>query len=840
MYFQFVKSNIEILTYLYFSISFYGKYLIITAEKSSIRYKHNAKAFIAFISGPESIMPHEQHVDTSDHQIIGHNVTRLEDKSLLRGEGRFVDDISLPYMAHIAFIRSPHAHARIRSINTENALKHEGVIKILTAGDIEPLVSDRLLRVALPSPAFKQELHRPILAGDEVVYVGEPIAAIIARNRYEAEDIAQKVDITYEVLPAVHDFSTALNADSPLAHTTQKDNLVAQFRLDYGDCATAFKNAPHIFREQLFQHRGAALSMECRGVVAKYDELIDELTVWTSTQTPHSCKRLLCDLLGRDEDKIRVITPDVGGGFGPKLVFYPEEIICALAALMIKQAVKWIEDRSEHFVSTTQERDQYWDVELATDDEGRILGLRGLLLHDHGAYTARGVNVPQGSASAMTLPYVIPHYHLDVQLVVTNKVPVTPIRGAGQPQAVFAMERLLDHAAHKLGIERAEIRRRNLVPAESMPYKTQMKTRGGMLIVLDSGDYPKCLELALEHSGWHDFDARQKKARAQGRYIGIGIANYVEGTGRGPFEPVKIKIAENGRIHVSSGASAMGQSTKTMLAQIVAEELGHDISNISVVTGDTGAIELGLGGFNSRQAVMAGSSANAAAKKLKHKALKIASHLLNVGEQALELSGRHVRLKGGGDQISLADIAKSVAGMPGYYLPGGVDPGLEEIERVIINDMTYANGTCVIEVEVDIHTGAIMVERIVFVHDCGRSIHPQIVDGQIIGGIAHGLGNALLEYMRFDDQGQPLSTTLADYMIMTSTEMPRDIKIIHVETPSPLNELGIKGVGESGVIPITAALASAVDHALSPFNAKIRHMPLTPVDIIDIIHAHAL
>jgi carbon-monoxide dehydrogenase large subunit len=783
-------------------------------------------------------MPDFQHAPSPAHRIIGHNIPRLEDQSLLRGEGRYVDDISFADMAHIAFIRSPHAHARILSINTGKALSHPALIKILTAADIAPLVSDPLLRVALPSPAFKQELHRPILAGEEVVYVGEPIAAIIANSRYEAEDIAELIEVSYEVLPAVNDFFTALSPDSVCAHSTQKDNLVAEFKLSYGECDTAFKNAPHVFREKLFQHRGAALSMECRGVVAKYDGFDDQLTLWTSTQTPHSCKRLLCDLLARDEDKIRVITPDVGGGFGPKLVFYPEEVVCALAALITRSAVKWIEDRSEHFVSTTQERDQYWDVELATDAEGKILGLRGLLLHDHGAYTARGVNVPQGSASAMTLPYVIPHYHLDVRLVVTNKVPVTPIRGAGQPQAVFAMERLLDHAAEKLGLDRAEIRRRNLVPAEHMPYKTQMKTRGGMLIVLDSGDYPKCLEIAIDKSGWRDFEARQQRARTEGRYIGIGVANYVEGTGRGPFEPVKIKIAENGKIHVASGAAAMGQSTKTMLAQIVAEQLGEDISNITIVTGDTGAIELGLGGFNSRQAVMAGSSAHAAALKLKAKVLKIASHLLNVGEQALEISGRFVRLKGGGDAISLADIAKSVAGMPGYYLPGGVDPGLETIERVIINDMTYANGSCVIEVEVDIGTGAIAIERITFVHDCGRAIHPQIVDGQIIGGIAHGLGNAFLEYMRFDDQAQPISTTLADYMIMSATEMPRDIQIFHVETPSPLNELGIKGVGESGVIPITAAFASAVDHALSPFKTKINHVPLTPIDVIDMIKAH--
>lgn len=770
-------------------------------------------------------------------RIVGHSVERLEDRALLRGEARFVDDISFPGMWHIAFVRSPHAHATIASIDKSAALEVPGVHAVLTMHDLMPYLADRLLRVALPSPAYRQELHRPVLADREVVHVGEPVAAVVADSRYIAEDAAAMVFVDYESLPVVADARDALAPDAPRAHKDAPHNLAAEFDMGYGDCDAVFAAAPHVFREELWQHRGVAQSMECRGVVATLDPMSDLLTMWSSTQTPHAGKRVLCGLLGRDEDKIRVVTPEVGGGFGPKLVFYPEEAVVALAAQMFQHPVKWIEDRREHFVSTTQERDQFWDMEIAVDQEGKILGLRGALIHDHGAYTARGVNVAYGSAAAITLPYVVPAYHLDIKLAATNKVSVTPIRGAGQPQAVFVMERLLDRVARELKLDRAEVRRRNLVPGESIPYKTPLKTRGGMQVVLDSGDYPACQAAALAKAEWDAFRARQRGAREQGRYIGLGLANYVEGTGRGPFEPVSVRVAENGRIHVASGAAAMGQSTKTMLAQVVAEQLGCDMSNIVVVAGDTAAIELGMGGFNSRQAVMAGSSAHAAALNVRKKALLVASHMLGVGEQALEIEGRVIKLKGeGGAQVELAEVAKAVAGLPGYYIPGNVEPGLQATEQVIINDMTYANGSCVVEVEVDVETGMVSVERVVFAHDCGRVLHPKIVEGQIIGGIAHGLGNALLEWMGFDENAQPVSTTLAEYLLMSATEMPPPIEFVHLESPSPLNELGIKGVGESGVIPMTAAVASAIEDALAPFDVKITKVPLSPPDIVALIH----
>jgi carbon-monoxide dehydrogenase large subunit len=774
------------------------------------------------------------------NRVVGVSVERLEDRPLLRGEARFVDDIAAPGMLHVAFLRSSQAHARINAIDAETARAMPGVHAVWTIDDVRPHLSDVLLKVALPSPAYQLTLHRPVLAQNEVVHVGEPIAAVIADSRYVAEDAVAAISVDYESLPAVGDCRDALAADAPRAHQSAPHNIAARFDMGYGDVAAAFTTAPHVFRHTYFQHRGVSQPMECRGVVAIYDTLDERLNVWDSTQTPHAAKRYLCEMLALDEDRLRVATPDVGGGFGPKLVFYPEEVIVALAALRLRRPVKWIEDRFEHFVSTTQERDQIWEMEIAVDRDARILGLRGRLIHDHGAYTARGVNVPYGSAAALTLPYIVPTYHLDIILAVTNKVAVTPIRGAGQPQAVFVMERLLDKVARELGLDPAEVRRRNLVPQRAMPYATPLITRGGMQVVLDSGDYPACQAAALARAGWSKFRARQELDRAEGRHIGMGLANYVEGTGRGPFEPVSVRIAENGRIHVASGAAAMGQSTKTMLAQVVAEQLGGDMSNITVVTGDSAAIELGIGGFNSRQAVMAGASAHAAARKIRDKVLLAASHLLDAGAQALEIDGRFVTFKGDssgdlGQRLSLAEIARAVAGLPGYYLPGGIAPGLAETEKIIINDMAYANGTAVAEVDVDIETGRVSVERIVFAHDCGRMLHPKIVEGQIIGGIAHGIGNALYEWMGFDENAQPVTATLADYLLMSATEMPRKLDIIHLSSPTNLNELGIKGVGESGVIPMAAAIAAAVEDALSPFGVIIDKVPITPHDILSLL-----
>jgi len=765
----------------------------------------------------------------------GKSVARLEDDALLRGRGRFVDDIRLPGMLHAAFVRSPHGHAAIRSIDKTAALAHSGVHAVFILADLMPHLRTERLVVGLPSKSYLQDQNRPALAGDEVVHVGEPVAIVVADNRYIAEDAAALVDVAYELLPAASDCRAALADGAPKVHRNAPHNLLAEFDMGYGDIDGAFARAAHVFRESIRQHRGGGHSIECRGAVAVHDAMEDRLTLWSSTQMPHQAQRLLCDMLGRDENRVRVVTPDVGGGFGPKLVFYPEDVVTALAALLVGRPVKWIEDRREHFVATTQERDQYWEVEIAVDGNARILGIRGDLIHDHGAYTARGVNLPHNSAETVTLQYEVPAYHMNIRVALTNKVPVTPVRGAGHPQGTFVMERLLDRVALELGLDRAEVRRRNLIPAHKMPYTTQLKARGGMPVILDSGDYPHCQQDALARAGWDEFRERQEAARAAGRYLGIGMANFCKGTGRGPFEAVTVRIGPSGKVHVYSGAAAMGQGTKTMLAQIVAEQLGGALENVTVTTGDTAAISMGLGGSNSRQTVVAGSSAHVAALKVREKALRIAGHMLEASALDLEIDGDQIHVKGVPDmKVSLGTVARAVAGTAGFTLPGGVTPGLEATEHVVIDDMTHANGTAVVEVEVDIETGAVEIRKFVALHDCGRLINPMLVDGQILGGTAHGIGNALYEWMGYDDDAQPLTTNLGEYLLVSTTEMPH-VEIVHHESPTPLNPLGVKGIGECGVIPVAAAIVSAIENALTPFGVHIAQTPISPVQIIALI-----
>ncbi|MBT5499110.1 MAG: molybdopterin-dependent oxidoreductase [Alphaproteobacteria bacterium] len=426
---------------------------------------------------------------------------------------------------------------------------------------------------------------------------------------------------------------------------------------------------------------------------------------------------------------------------------------------------------------------------------------------------------------------------MDVVLAVTNKVPVTPVRGAGHPQGIFVMERLLDRAARELGIDRPEIRRRNLIPTERLPFTKGLKTRGDAPIVLDSGDYLACMEDALERVDFVGFPARQEKALQEGRFIGIGIANYVKGTGRGPFETVTVRIGPSGKIMVYSGAAAMGQSTQTMLTQIVAEHLGGDMENVEVVIGDSSAVPMGIGGSASRQTVTAGSSALLAAQEVRDKALKVAAHMLEASEEDLEIDGGEIRVKGVPDlKVGLGQVAHAVAGTPGYALPGGIEPGMEATKNFMIDDLTFVNGAAAVEVEVDPETGKVSFLKYVIVHDCGTVVNPMIVEGQVIGGTAHGIGNALFEWMGYDESAQPITTNFAEYLLVSAPEMPH-IELGHMESPTPLNPLGVKGVGECGVVPAPAAIISAVENALSPFGVYIDQVPLRPPEIVEKIQS---
>ncbi|MDE0174908.1 MAG: xanthine dehydrogenase family protein molybdopterin-binding subunit [Defluviicoccus sp.] len=768
---------------------------------------------------------------------LGKRVPRIEDPALLRGRACFVDDLRFPDLLHAVFVRSGEAHARVRGIDISTAMTVPGVRAVLTLDDLRPHVTRVAMPLAQPSGAIRHVLDPPILADGEVRYVGEPVAAAIADSPYRAEDAAALVEIDYEPLPASIDCRRALEPAAPPAHSALPDNLVAALSMAYGDCDRAFASAAHTVRADMHQNKGLGHAIECRGLLARLDPNDGKLTVWSGTQMPHRAHAVLCDLLGRGEDRLRVIAPDVGGGFGPKFVFYAEEAVVALAACIVGRPVKWIEDRREHFTATTQERDQFWDMEMALDAEGRILGIRGTLIHDHGAYSPYGVNLPYNSATNLLGPYAVPAYSLDIRLAATNKVPVTPVRGAGRPQGTFVMERLLDRAASLLGIGRTEIRRRNLIGPEAMPYVTPVKNRDGTAMTYDSGDYPATQVLALEASEHDAFRARQAALRREGRYVGIGIGNYVEGTGRGPFESARIRINPSGRVTIATGATAQGQGLKTALAQVCASALGLDPGAVEVTAGDTGTVSLGLGAFASRQAVTAGSSVHVAASALADKALRAAAHMLEAAPDDLELAGGRVRVRGVPDMaVELGEIARALAGQPGYALPGGIEPGMEALGTFTPETVTYCNGCHVAEVEVDVETGAVGILRYTVVHDCGRMINPMIVDGQVIGGAIHGIGSALYERMAFDDAGQPMTVNLGECLMPGACEMPR-LDLIHTESPTPLNPLGAKGAGEGGVIPAPAAIAAAVEDALAPFGVLIDDVPIAPDRIVAAVAA---
>jgi len=535
-----------------------------------------------------------------------------------------------------------------------------------------------------------------------------------------------------------------------------------------------------------------------------------------------------------DENRLRVVAPDVGGGFGAKFVMYPEEVVLCAAALKLGRPVKWIEDRREHFMAAVQEREQYWDLEAAFDNDGRLLGVRGRMIHDEGAYTPQGINLPHNASTALPGPYLLPAYELLAQVVETNKVATMPVRGAGYPEGAFAMERVLDAIARTLDLDRAEVRRRNLIPAEKMPYTTPLKTRAGSAITMDSGDFPHCQQLVLDAIDYAGFAERQARARAEGRYLGLGIGTGVKGTGRGPFESGIVRIGRSGRISVYTGAMPMGQGIRTALAQICAEQFGVAADTVTVVAGDTAVIPHGQGGFASRQTITAGSAVHMAAVAVREKVLKVAAHLLEASPQDLELRDGRVEVAGTDRHITLQAVAEAVSGVPGYAMPGDFEPGLESMQNFIPSALTYGIGCHAVEVEVDVETCGVRILRYVVVNDSGRIINPLIVEGQIVGGVAHAIGNSLLEWMGYDEGAQPLTTTFADYLLPGPNEVP-NIEVKFVEYPSPLNPLGVKGVGESGCVPAAGAIVSAIENALSSFGVRIDEYPVTPAKLFRLL-----
>ncbi len=771
-------------------------------------------------------------------RYVGHSVKRLEDRPLLTGAGRFVADLRVPGMLEAAFVRSPHAHAAIRSIDTGAARRSAGVHAVLTLADLAPLLTQEHLPLQFRTQQLRADVTPLVLAKDEVAFVGEAVAVVIAQTRYLAEDAAALVAVDYEPLPAVSDCRHALAPGAPRAHRARAGNLLVEFRQSYGDVADVFARAARRLRVSLKQHRGGAHSIEGRGALAAYDGNEDRLTLWSSTQLAHEVRAFLMKLLRLDENQLRVVAPDVGGGFGAKFVMYPEEVTLAAACLLLRRPIKWIEDRREHFLSAIQERDQYWELEVAFDNDGRLLGVRGEMIHDEGAYTPQGINLPYNASTALPGPYLLPAYQLDVRVVETNKVATMPVRGAGYPEGAFAMERLLDRIADDLGLERAEVRRRNLVPLERMPYVSPLKTRAGSPVALDSGDFPACQRLALQMIDHAGFAARQRRARAEGRYLGLGVGNGAKGTGRGPFESGIVRVGRSGRISVYTGAMPMGQGIKTALAQICADQFGVAPDDVTVIAGDTAVIPYGQGGFASRQTVTSGSAVHLAAIAVRDKALAVAAHLLEVSVSDLDLRDGRVEIAGApGSGMTLREVAEAVSGVPGYAMPGKFEPGLESMQSFLPSALTYGGGCHAVEVEVDIETCGIRILRYVMVNDSGRIVNPMIVEGQLVGGAAHGIGNALFEWMGYDDQAQPVTTSFADYLMPGATEIPR-IEVKFAEYPSPLNPLGVKGVGESGCVPTAGVIVSAIESALAPFGVRISEYPVTPARLFALL-SHA-
>jgi carbon-monoxide dehydrogenase large subunit len=743
-------------------------------------------------------------------------------------------------MLHAAFVRSPYAHTKIGAIDKTAALAVPGVHAVIAYADLPEPVRGRTLPLLVPHPAIMQPYLPYALAKDEVCYAGEPVACVIADNRYIAEDAAQLVEVAYEPLPAVNDCRAALEDNAPLAHAGAASNVAARFPVKVGDAERAFAGAAHVFREKIHQHRGGPFFMECRGAVAHFEAPTGSYTLYVSSQGSHRQKRCMLDMFDLGDHQLRVVTPDVGGGFGPKGSFYPEYVNVTVAARLLNRPVKWIEDRRENFLTTHQERDQYWDMEIAVDAAAKIIGVRGQLIHETGAYVPWGIVLPWIAATTVPGPYVIPHFKLDVVSVFTNKIQTTPVRGAGRPEAVTAMERLMDRVARELKLDPAEVRRRNFIRPEQMPYKVGIIFRDGRPVTYDSGDYPACQSAALASADYDGFAQRQMDARKSGRYLGIGMANAVEATGLGPYEGATVRVSTSGKIVVYTGATPQGQSHKTTLAQIAADQLGVGIDDVTVVTADTASISLGIGSFAARTAVNAGSSVHLAAIEVAVKAKKIAASMMECMGDDLELADGYVRLKSAPDvKKSLREIAVKAAGMPGFSMAGELPPGLEHTAYFTPEQSVYSNGTHVAEVEVELETGAVKILRYTVAHDCGRVINPMVVDGQVIGGVAHGVGNALFERMVYDDNAQPVSTNFGEYLLPLATDVPH-VDLVHLETPSPLNPLGMKGAGEGGTIPAIAAIVSAVENALAPFGVTIAEAPLTPQRIIELLGAHAL
>jgi carbon-monoxide dehydrogenase large subunit len=755
-------------------------------------------------------------------QAVGQPMRRKEDPRLLAGRGKYAADFRLPGMLQAAVLRSPHAHARLGAIRAQAALALPGVMAVVTADDLGAV--GRIPTRLGHRIGSVECLQRP-LARDSVRYAGDPVAVVIAQSRYLAEDALDLIDVDYEPLEVLTDVERALQPGAPVLHPATGSNLADRLETTKGDAQGALATARHRVRERLTVHRHTGVPLETRGLTAAFDAGSGVLRLWGVAKVPHFNRRVLADLLGHPEHLIHFVELEVGGGFGVRGEFYPEDLVVPWAAMRLGRPVQWIEDRREHLMATNHSRQQYHDIEIGFDADFRIVALVDRFTADLGAYIrTHGVVVPELTAALMPGPYRIPNYSSEARCVLTNKTPTGTYRGPGRFECTFVRERLLDIAAGRLGIDPLELRRRNFIAPSEMPYDV-----GGASLsqrtVYDCGDYRSALDQALETVGYASVRAEQVAARREGRHLGIGVGCVVEKAGLGPWEYARVEVDATGHVVVYSGVAAVGQGIETTLAQVVADELAVPAEGITVVHGDSAQVPYGVGGFASRGASVALPAALEAARKVRAKAVCVAAALLEADPGDLVVEGGAVHVRGLPDRrLTFRELAR--AAVPG---PPGMEPGLYATHFFEAPKMTYPYGTHVAVVEVDAETGAVSILKYVITYDVGRAINPLIVNGQLVGALAQGLGGALLEELVYDEQGQPLTTTLMDYLMPTAMEMPAStIARILEETPTPLNPLGAKGVGEGGSSGCGAAIANAVADALAPLGVAITALPLAP------------
>ncbi|HEY8414472.1 MAG TPA: xanthine dehydrogenase family protein molybdopterin-binding subunit [Thermaerobacter sp.] len=754
---------------------------------------------------------------------LGARVARVEDTRLVRGRGRYVADIRPPGTLEAVIVRSPHAHARISSLDVSAARSLPGVEAVLTAGDLPPGLAPIPLRLGARIE-HPYGLQYP-LAVERVRYVGEPVAVVVARDRYVAEEAAERVRVAYEPLPPVTSAEAALAAGAPVLHPELGHNVAAFFRQETGDVDRALASAEVVIEARFTVGRNTAMPLETRGLVAEYDARRERLTVWGPTKVVHFNRNVLARLLGWPEERIHFIEPDVGGGFGARGEFYPEDFLIPYLAVQLRRPVAWIEDRREHMLAINHSREQLYHVRAGVRKDGTLTALDVRIVCDNGAYLrTHGVVVADLGSALLPGPYRIPNYRAQVQVVFTNKTPMGTFRGPGRYEGTFVRERVMDMIARRLDLDPAEIRRRNLIRPDDMPYRVGTK---GLDIetIYDSGDYPALLERALEAVGYEEVRRWQVAGRSgeehengRARRIGVGLAAFVEKSGTGPWEYARLEVDREGRVRLFTGASSLGQGITTALRQIVADGLGVEPSRVDVVHGDTDAVPRGMGSWASRSAVVAGNAAHEVANRVRERGLELAARWLEVSPHDLEVAGGGIRIRGVPSRfMTWAEIA-GLAGDDGKLVADYVFE---------VQHMTYPFGVHAAVVAVDVETGLVEVLRYAVAYDAGRVINPMIVEGQLVGGLGQGIGGALLEELVYDGQGQMLSGTFMDYLLPTTMEVPADIRLhVSEETPSPLNPLGVKGAGEGGCTGAGAAVANAVADALG--GAPIDRLPLTP------------